>query len=171
MASFFDRLFGRKDETSADLARERLKLVLVTDRSDITPDQLRRMQGEIIDVIKRYLNVTEGEVHIKLEQRERRNYLVANIPLIRNTPATLTPDYVPAGMEQAVTPAPEAQPEDAVEVEPPPEPPQAAQAPAAEEASPPAEEDKPPAKPPAKRRRSSTSSRRSTAASEKPSEG
>lgn len=167
MASFFDRLFGRQDETSADLARERLKLVLVTDRSDITPDQLRRMQGEIIDVIKRYLNVTEGEVHIKLEQRERRNYLVANIPLIRNTPATLTPDYVPAGMEQAVTPAPEAQPEDAVEVEPP----QAAQAPAAEEASPPAEEDKPPAKPPAKRRRSSTSSRRSTAASEKPSEG
>lgn len=161
MASFFDRLFGRKDETSADLARERLKLVLVTDRSDITPDQLEHMQGEIIDVIKRYLDVTEGEVHIKLEQRERRNYLVANIPLIRNTPAALTPDYIPAGMEQAVPPVPEPPPETAS---------QAVEAPDTEESLPSTAET-PPAKPPAKRRRSSTSSRRPPAASEKPSEG
>ena len=59
MASFFDRLFGgRKDEASADQARERLKLVLVTDRSEISPEHLAQMQDEIIEFIKSYLNVT-----------------------------------------------------------------------------------------------------------------
>lgn len=157
MASFFDRLFGRHaDEASADLARERLKLVLVTDRSEISPEHLAQMQGEIIEVIRRYLNVTEGQVHIKLEQRERKNYLVANIPLIRNSPSAFTPDYVPAPVDPAPQPEPEAS------------------APA--QASPSPDEDAaPPAVPapdtqPAKRRRSSN--RRPTPPpAEKPSEG
>ncbi|WP_119067094.1 cell division topological specificity factor MinE [Aggregatilinea lenta] len=158
MASFFDRLFGRRvDEASADLARERLKLVLVTDRSDISPEHLAQMQDEIIEVIKRYLNVTEGQVHIKLEQRERKNYLVANIPLVRNNTA-IVPDYVPAPVE--AVPAPPTEP--------------SSEPPAAEQ---PPEEDAAPTTPPAsdtqptKRRRSSSSRRTTTPPAEKPSEG
>jgi cell division topological specificity factor len=84
MASFLERLLGRKEPSSAELARERLKLVLVTDRSDLSPEKLELMQAEILAVIKRYLQIEDQQVQIKLEQRERKNYLVADIPLARD---------------------------------------------------------------------------------------
>lgn len=91
MSSFWDRLRGRRDATSADTARDRLKLVLVSDRSDISPERLAQLQNEIIEVIKRYLDVDDAHVHIKLEQRARENYLVADIPLARDTSYGLLP--------------------------------------------------------------------------------
>mgnify|MGYP001412512220 CR=1 FL=1 len=91
MSSFWDRLRGRHDATSADTARDRLKLVLVSDRSDISPEKLAQLQSEIIEVIKRYLEVDDAHVHIKLEQRARENYLVADIPLARDTSYGLLP--------------------------------------------------------------------------------
>jgi cell division topological specificity factor len=101
MASFWERLMGRREPSSAEMARERLKLVLVTDRSDLSPDKLEQMQGEIIEVIKRYLKIDERLVHIKLEQRDRVNYLVADIPLARDHTA-----YGPAEMPPADEPEP-----------------------------------------------------------------
>ncbi len=83
MTSLFERFKGRRELTSAEIAKERLKLVLVSDRSDISPEKLHEMQSEIIDVIKRYIRIDEMEVQIKLEQRDRKNYLVADIPLQR----------------------------------------------------------------------------------------
>ncbi|HEX3051499.1 MAG TPA: cell division topological specificity factor MinE [Aggregatilineaceae bacterium] len=88
MTSILDRILGRKGLSSADVARERLKFVLVTDRSDLSPDKLEALQNEIIDVIRRYVHIDEGQVKIKLEQRERENYLVADIPLARNQPSS-----------------------------------------------------------------------------------
>jgi cell division topological specificity factor len=83
MTSLIERFKGRREPTSAEIAKERLKLVLVSDRSDISPEKLHEMQSEIIDVIKRYIRIDEMEVQIKLEQRDRKNYLVADIPLQR----------------------------------------------------------------------------------------
>ncbi len=84
MSSLFERLRGRREPTSAEIAKERLKLVLVTDRSDLSPDKLGEMQREIIDVIRRYIPINDADVLIKLEQRDRKNYLVADIPLYRD---------------------------------------------------------------------------------------
>ena len=95
MASFLERLLGRREPSSADTARERLKLVLVSDRSDLSPDKLEQMQAEIIQVIKRYLKIDEAQVHIKLEQRARENYLVADIPLVRDPSHYVTPEPPP----------------------------------------------------------------------------
>jgi cell division topological specificity factor len=83
MASLFERLMGRKEPTSAEIAKERLKLVLVTDRSNLSPERLTQMQAEIIQVIKRYIHINEMEVQIKIEQRDRKHYMVADIPLHR----------------------------------------------------------------------------------------
>jgi cell division topological specificity factor len=74
---------GRKEPTSAEIAKERLKLVLVTDRSNLSPERLTQMQAEIIQVIKRYIHINEMEVQIKIEQRDRKHYMVADIPLHR----------------------------------------------------------------------------------------
>jgi cell division topological specificity factor len=85
MMNFLDRFFGKnKDQRSAKRAMERLRFVLVTDRSNLTPEQLRQMQAEIVEVIKKYCRVDEAAVDIKLEQRERENYLVADIPLAKD---------------------------------------------------------------------------------------
>ncbi len=84
MASLFDRLRGRKEPSSAEIAKERLQLVLVTDRSNLSPDRLEAMQRDIIDVIKRYIPINEMEVQINIEQRQRKHYLVADVPLSRD---------------------------------------------------------------------------------------
>lgn len=84
MASFFDRFRGRKTPSSAEIAKERLKLVLVTDRSNIAPEKLEAMQREIIEVIRRYIPIDGMEVQINIEQRERKHYLVADVPLNRD---------------------------------------------------------------------------------------
>lgn len=83
MQQLIDRVFGRKP-TSAKVAADRLRFVLVTDRSELSPEQLRMMQQEIIDVIKKYCRVVETDVDIKLEQRDRENFLVADIPIARD---------------------------------------------------------------------------------------
>lgn len=84
MASFFDRFKGRKEPTSAELAKQRLQLVLVTDRSNLSPEKLEEMQNEIIKVIKRYVTIDDMEVRINFEQRDRKYHLLADIPLHRD---------------------------------------------------------------------------------------
>ncbi|MCD4685676.1 MAG: cell division topological specificity factor MinE, partial [Anaerolineae bacterium] len=84
MTSFFDRFKGRKEPTSAELAKQRLQLVLVTDRSNLSQEKLEEMQSEIIKVIKRYVTIDDMEVQINFEQRDRKYHLVADIPLHRD---------------------------------------------------------------------------------------
>jgi cell division topological specificity factor len=80
-----DRLTGRKP-TPAQSAKDRLKFVLVTDRTTISPEDLRKMQSEILDVIRKYCRINEDAVDMKFEQRDRENYLVADIPLTAGRP-------------------------------------------------------------------------------------
>ncbi|MCL4238752.1 MAG: cell division topological specificity factor MinE [Anaerolineae bacterium] len=121
MTSLFERLKGRREPTSAEIAKERLKLVLVADRSDLAPEKLHEMQSEIIDVIKRYIHIDEMEVQIKFEQRDRKNYLVADIPLQRERAYEALAAAEPAGEgeaeEEGEPPEAAAEPEDEAEVE------------------------------------------------------
>ncbi len=80
MASFFDRLLGKKTD-SADQAKERLKLVLIHDRTDLTPTSLANMKDEIIQVISRYIEIDPKAVQISVAQEGREQRLVADIPL------------------------------------------------------------------------------------------
>lgn len=86
MSSIFDRFFNRTPNKTAKTAKERLQFVLVTDRSQLSPEDLRQMQAEILDVIRKYCRIDETAVDMKLESRERSNYLVADIPLRKTHP-------------------------------------------------------------------------------------
>ena len=81
MNNFFDRLLGRRNHTSGSTAKQRLQLVLVTDRSDLSPEKMKAMKDEIIAVISKYVNIAPEKVEINVEQRQRDNWLVADIPL------------------------------------------------------------------------------------------
>lgn len=80
MSSLFDALFGR-DRKSASQAKERLKLVLIHDRVDLTPAVMEAMKDELIAVISRYVEIDPGAVRIAMQQEGREQRLIADIPL------------------------------------------------------------------------------------------
>ena len=80
MSSFFDALFGR-ERKSASQAKERLKLVLIHDRVDLTPAVMEAMKDELIAVISRYVAIDPGAVNITMQQEGREQRLIADIPL------------------------------------------------------------------------------------------
>ncbi len=88
---FFKKLNkAEKEETtnSKDAAKERLHLVLMQDRANVSADFLELMKQEIIEVIKKYIDVDEKEIDVRLTNRENEDgtsgapALYANIPII-----------------------------------------------------------------------------------------
>ena len=80
MNSFLERVFGR-ERKSANQAKERLKLVLIHDRTDMSPGTLSALKDELIEVISRYVEIDPQAVRIEMEQDGREQRLVADIPL------------------------------------------------------------------------------------------
>ncbi len=80
MGSFFDRVLGR-DHRSANQAKDRLKLVLIHDRTDITASALDNLKDELITVISRYVEIDPTSVKIDITQSGREQRLIADIPL------------------------------------------------------------------------------------------
>ncbi len=83
----FFKLFSRESGTSKNVAKERLKLVLVHDRTNCSPDFLEMIKGDIIKVISDYMEIDEGGLDIKITRTKREfddstiPALVANIPI------------------------------------------------------------------------------------------
>ncbi len=80
MSSFLDRLLGR-EQSSARQAKDRLKLVLIHDRTDLTPAMMDELKDELISVISRYISIEPEAVRIEMEQEGREQRLIADIPL------------------------------------------------------------------------------------------
>ncbi len=77
--SLFDRFFGRKN--SADNAKERLQLVLIHDRTDLTPAELDSLKDDLISTISRHVEIDVQSMRIGVEHDGRSQRLVADIPL------------------------------------------------------------------------------------------
>jgi len=71
--------FGRR--RSGPRAKERLQLVLIHDRTDLTSDELSALKDEILQVIARHVEIDTDAVQISLEHDGRAQRLVADIPL------------------------------------------------------------------------------------------
>lgn len=82
------KLFG-KTKNSKDVAKERLKLVLIHDRANVSPQFLEMLKSEIIKVITNYMDVDEAALDIQLTRTKSDDgqstvpALYASIP-IRN---------------------------------------------------------------------------------------
>jgi cell division topological specificity factor len=79
---FLDRLFGRSEPSSRDVAKERLQLVLVHDRTNISPTMLEQLKDELIAVISRYVEIDPAGVEVMFDQTKREHRLVADIPVL-----------------------------------------------------------------------------------------
>jgi cell division topological specificity factor len=78
--SWLDKLFGKK-ESSSNVAKARLQMVLTHDRSDISPGLLEQIKDDIIQVIAKRLAIDPDTVEINLDQTANQSRLVAQIPL------------------------------------------------------------------------------------------
>ncbi len=72
-------VFGRKK--SANSAKERLQLVLIHDRTDLSPLELEALKDELIETISRHVEIDPSAVTINIAQEGRSQRLVADIPL------------------------------------------------------------------------------------------
>ena len=75
---FFERLTGKK---SAKNAKERLQLVLIHDRTDLTPAVLEALKDDLIAVISKHVEIDPSSVRIEVEREGRAQRLIADIPL------------------------------------------------------------------------------------------
>ena len=91
IVSFFKK-FAKNEEITAkskDTAKERLHLVLMQDRANVSADFLEMMKQEIIEVIKKYIDVEEKEIDVKLTNKTNEDgsigapALYANIPIAK----------------------------------------------------------------------------------------
>ena len=87
--NFFKNL-GKTDKkvnNSRDTAKERLHLVLMQDRANVSADFLDLMRQEIIEVIKKYVDVDESEIDVRMTNKQNEDgsngapALYANIPI------------------------------------------------------------------------------------------
>ena len=87
----FIRKIAKKEEqtlTSKDAAKERLHLVLMQDRANVSADFLELMKQEIIEVIKKYIDVDESSIDVRLTNKDNGDgtkgapALYANIPIV-----------------------------------------------------------------------------------------
>lgn len=80
--SLWSRFFGRDDsETSKYLAKERLRLVLVHDRLDISEQVMDALRVDMLAVISKYFSIDEQALEVKLTRESEGIALVANMPI------------------------------------------------------------------------------------------
>jgi cell division topological specificity factor len=80
MSNFIERLLGR-DRKSARQAKDRLKLVLIHDRTNLSPGTLEDLKNDLIAAISRHVSIDANAVRIEMSQEGREQRLIADIPL------------------------------------------------------------------------------------------
>lgn len=81
LLDFISRFFMKDNLPSKEVARERLRLVLVHDRASVSPDFINQLKEDLIKVIRDYLDIDEEALQVSLENEEDSIALVANIPV------------------------------------------------------------------------------------------
>jgi len=80
MIEFLNRIFCR--QTSSATAKERLRLVLMSDHLSLAPEMVDAMKRDLVEVISRYVEVDRSKIEVNFEQQDRAVALLANIPIL-----------------------------------------------------------------------------------------
>ena len=79
MAYWLSRITGRA--SSADAAKERLKLVLIHDRTDINPEVIEKLKDDLLRAISHHIEIEPESVKITMMHEGREQRLIADIQL------------------------------------------------------------------------------------------
>ena len=87
-AELYNKLLGlfrqaEEEGNSKDVARNRLRVVLMQDRTNLTPQLLERMRGELVELLSKYLEMDKDALELNLDQDGEQMALALSIPVIR----------------------------------------------------------------------------------------
>lgn len=82
LTKFFQKQ-EEEDDASKSVATNRLKLVLMQDRTNLTPRILEQMRGELIELLSRYVELDKELLDLNFEQEGDQVALMLSIPVIR----------------------------------------------------------------------------------------
>jgi cell division topological specificity factor len=80
MFDFLSKFFGPKG--SSETAKERLRLVLLSDHIQLAPEVVESLKRDLIAVISKYVEVDEGSCEVNFEHQDRQIAMLANIPIL-----------------------------------------------------------------------------------------
>ena len=80
MIDFLKRLFGQSG--SSTTAKERLRLVLMTDHLELSPELIEAMKRDLVDVISRHVEVDRDKIEVNFERQDSALAMLANIPIL-----------------------------------------------------------------------------------------
>ena len=81
MLDFLSRIFDKDINKSKDIAKERLRLVLIHDRASLSPELIDALRSDLIKVISKYMDIDEDALEVNFDKNESQVALVANIPV------------------------------------------------------------------------------------------
>jgi cell division topological specificity factor len=79
MIEFLKRLF--RQQGSSTTAKERLRLVLMTDHLELAPEMIENMKRDLVDLISRYVEVDRERIDVTFERQDATLAMLANIPI------------------------------------------------------------------------------------------
>ena len=82
MMEFLQKLFGLENKASKNTAKDRLRLILIQDRADLSPEVFEAMREDLIKVISNYMDIDIGRVEVSLKKEDDTTALFANIPIV-----------------------------------------------------------------------------------------
>jgi len=80
MDNFIQKLFS-KGPSSADKAKDRLRLVLINDRTDLSGVAMEDLKDDLLEVLSRYIKIDPDRMKINITQDGRQQRLIADIPI------------------------------------------------------------------------------------------
>jgi cell division topological specificity factor len=80
MFDFLSKFF--RQQGSSETAKERLRLVLLSDHIQLAPEVVESLKRDLIGVISKYVEVDEGSCEVNFEHQDRQIAMLANIPIL-----------------------------------------------------------------------------------------
>ncbi len=77
------KLLNKDNRSSSQIARDRLKIVLIHDRANITPEMMQCIKNDIIEVLSRYMEINRNGAEVCLENDADSVALLASVPISR----------------------------------------------------------------------------------------
>jgi len=77
------KIFSSK--SPKDIASDRLKLILIHDRADLSPDLLNKIKNDLLNVVSKYVEIDSDDVEVKMTKTDMIEgaspALIASIPI------------------------------------------------------------------------------------------